>query len=70
MFVNLYSEVAALLGLICLVANFVSMFTPTRSDNMIIDFFLRIINILACNVCKNENKDDCALCDLPNTRRK
>ena len=39
-------------------ATAITSITPTKSDDRIINFILRILNILAGNILKNKNKDD------------
>ena len=49
--------VAAVTGVIT-AATAVTALTPTKSDDKIIGFVLKILNFCAGNVLKNRNKDD------------
>ena len=39
-------------------AKTVTMFTPTTVDNKIVNFALKVLNIVAGNVLKDKNADD------------
>ncbi len=38
-------------------ATAVTILTPTRSDDKVVDFVLKVLNILSGNIGKNTNKD-------------
>ncbi len=50
-----YSQV--ILGVI-MVVKAITICTPTRSDNKILDVVLRILNLIVLNVLKDKNADD------------
>jgi len=39
-------------------ATAITMLTPTNADNKVVDFILKLLNMLAGNVLKNKNEDD------------
>lgn len=39
-------------------ATAITALTPTKSDDVILNFILRILNVLSGNVYKNKNADD------------
>ena len=39
-------------------ATAITMLTPTKTDDAVISFILRVLNVLAGNVLKNKNADD------------
>lgn len=39
-------------------ANAITVLTPTRTDDKIINAILRVLNILSLNIGKNKNADD------------
>ncbi len=39
-------------------ATFITALTPTKTDDKVISFVLKILNFLAGNVFKNKNADD------------
>lgn len=49
--------VNAITGLI-VAANGITMLTPTKTDNKIIDGILKVLNIISLNIGKNKNADD------------
>jgi hypothetical protein len=46
------------LSFIVVVATFITSFTPSRSDDLVVDKALSVLNILAGNVGLNRNADD------------
>jgi Na+-transporting NADH:ubiquinone oxidoreductase subunit NqrC len=42
---------------VVMVANVVTMLTPTRADNALLDKVLGLVNVAALNILKNKNKD-------------
>jgi len=49
--------VQAITGVVA-AATAITMITPTKTDDMIINVVLKILNLLAGNVGKNKNADD------------
>ena len=58
--IELYEHLPAWVGAIgtaLLGLKSITMLTPTKSDNAILDNALKVINFLALNVLKDKNKD-------------
>ena len=51
------SWVAAVTGVVT-ACTAITAITPTKTDDKIISFILRILNLCAGNIGKNKNKDD------------
>ena len=52
-------NVVAMIGEIVLFANTVTMAMPTRwKDNPVMEGVSKVLNVIACNVFLNKNKDD------------
>jgi hypothetical protein len=47
----------ALSGLVVLAAKLITVWTPTRADDAVMDKLLGFVNVLALNVGKDRNKD-------------
>ena len=58
MFESIHQQTIAVIGLITLLSNFITMFLPTKCGIPFFDFILRILNICAGNIAKNRNSDD------------
>lgn len=39
-------------------ANGITILTPTKTDNKIVDAILKVLNIVSLNIGKNKNADD------------
>ena len=48
---------AVLAAEIVALANAVTMFTPNRSDNVLLDNIFRFLNLVSLNIGKNRNRD-------------
>jgi len=53
-----FGEIITWATIIITAANVITVATPTRSDNMILDFISKIVNFLAVNFGNNKNADD------------
>ncbi len=51
-------DILAAAGTVCVACTAVTALTPTQSDDKIINFVLKILNLLSGNIGKNRNKDD------------
>lgn len=40
------------------IANVITSMTPSKSDNLIMDKILKILNLVSLNIGKNKNADD------------
>lgn len=54
---NLY-EYFDIVSAVVTLATAVTVITPTRSDNQVVDFISQLINFLAGNFGRNRNADD------------
>lgn len=50
-------EIFVVITAIVFVANLITMMTPTKADDKVVDMLLTVMNFLALNVFKNKNAD-------------
>ena len=54
---TILGQIVLIVAGVVLVANVITMMTPTRSDNVFMDKVLAFLNAVSLNVLKNKNKD-------------